>query len=262
VAADNALPKLEGVLNFRELGGLEGAGGTIRSGVIFRSGHWSTATDGDLQVLADAGIETIVDLRLDTDRAGDGGDNRVAPDVEVIKMPMVDSSGHSGEIREVLMSGDRELMIERYGDGKAHQMAIDGAVAQAREPEKREVYARFLDHVATTEAPLLFHCSAGKDRAGWAATVIGMALGVNDDDLVEHYLLSNVHRSPEARRDYYASKGIDVDVVMPFLGVHADYITGALAAVDEDFSSREAYLTEALGFGPERVEQLRAKYLT
>ena len=262
MAPEHTLPELEGVLNFREMGGLDGAGGAIRSGQIFRSGHWSTATDGDLEVLSGLGVQTVVDLRLDTDRAGDGGDNRAAPGVEIIHMPMVDSSGHSGEIREVLMSGDRQRMIDNYGDGKAHQMAIDGAVAQAREPEKREVYARFIDHVATTDAPLLFHCSAGKDRAGWAATVIDMALGVNDDDLVEHYLLSNVHRSPESRRAYYESRGIDVDVVMPFLGVHADYITGALAAVDEDFSSREAYLTEGLGFGPERVEQLRAKYLS
>lgn len=254
-------PQLEGVLNFRELGGLSGAGGTIRTGQIFRSGHWSSATDNDLEVMLAAQIKSVVDLRLDTDRKGDGGGDRVPLGVEIIEMPMIDSSGHSDDVRRILMSGDRDLMIERYGDGKAHQMAIDGAVAQAREPEKRAVYARFLDHVLTTDAPTLFHCSAGKDRAGWAATLTAMALGVSDDDLVDHYLLSNVHRPPESRRKHYESLGIDVEVVMPFLGVHADYVQASLASVDEEFATREEYLTSALAFGPDKVDALRAKYL-
>lgn len=255
------LPTLDGVLNFREMGGLDGAGGVVRHGRIFRSGHLATATDDDLSKLAELDIGTVVDFRLDADKKGDGGPDRVPPGAELVELPMTDPGGRGEEIRETLLSGDPALMHERYGDGKAHALATEGAAAQASDPVKHAIYATFLDHVANAERPVLFHCSAGKDRAGWAATLVGMALGVSDDDLVEHYLLSNVHRNPEDRRAYYESRGVNVDLVMPFLGVHEDFIAAALSFVGDNYDSRQRYLTEALNFGPERVDQLRAKLL-
>lgn len=259
--ANPDLPKLDGVLNFREMGGLAGAGGTIRHGLIFRSGHLATATDADLTKLAALDIGSIVDFRLGADKAGDGGDDRVPPGAALHEMPMTDPGGRGEEIRETLLSGDPNLMQERYGDGKAHALATEGAATQASDPVKHAIYAKFLDHVADAERPVLFHCSAGKDRAGWAATVLGMALGVSKDDLIDHYLLSNVHRNPEERRAYYESRGVNVDLVMPFLGVHRDFISAALAFVDKNFADSNDYLARALNFGPERVEQLRNKLL-
>ena len=129
----------------------------------------------------------------------------------------------------------------------------------ALEEEKQQVFARFLDLVADeSRRPMLFHCSAGKDRAGWAATLVGLALGVPDDALLEHYEASNSHRPVEQRIAHYAERGIDVRPMMAFLKVDASYQRAALAAIDERWPSREAYLTEALGFGPDRIEQLRA----
>lgn len=256
-----SLPQLEGVLNFRELGGLAAAGGTVRHGRLFRSGHLASATDADLAALESLGVATVVDFRLPTDRKGDGGEDRLPEGVEMVSLPMPDPGGLGVEMREILMSGDKARIEARYGDGRAHALATEGAVAQAMAPERQAVYAAFLDRVANTDEPLLFHCSAGKDRAGWAATLLGLALGVSDDDLVEHYLLSNVHRPPAQRQAYYESRGVDVTAIMPFLGVHEDYVRASLAAVDASYESRELYLLEAVGFGPERVDALRAKLL-
>jgi protein-tyrosine phosphatase len=256
------LPQLEGVLNFRELGGLEGAGGRIRSGQIYRSGHLATATDGDLASLTSLGISTIVDFRQAVDRSGDGGEDRVPAGARLVSLPVSDPSGRGGEIRETIMSGDPSLIEARYGNGRAHAMACEGAVAQATDPAKAPTYAAFLHHVLETgRRPLLFHCSAGKDRAGWAATLVGMAVGVSDDDLVDHYLLSNVHRPPEDRRRHFADLGIDVEVLMPFLGVHHDYLAGALAAVRDGWGTPEAYLADVLDFDTDKMDRLRGELL-
>lgn len=254
------VPALEGVLNFREMGGLLGEGGSIRYGAILRSGHLAGATDRDLEKLVGLGVGTIVDFRLSSDRRADGGDDRVPPGATLVELPMKDPSGLSDDIRDTLRAGDPAVMHERFGDGKAHQMAIDGATSQVTDPVKQEVYSAFLRHVAAADRPVLFHCSAGKDRAGWGATVIGMALGVCDDDLVEHYLLSNVHRPPQQRIEYYKSRGVDVSALMPFLGVHEDFIRAALAAVTDQWGGREGYL-DALGFGPAELAKLRSTYL-
>lgn len=256
------LPHLDGVLNFRELGGLQGAGGRIRSGHIYRSGHLAAATDADLETLAALGITTIVDFRQEVDRSGDGGADRLPDGAALVALPVSDPSGRGAEIRETIMSGDPALIEARYGDGRAHAMACDGAVAQATDPAKAPTYRAFLDHVLDAgRRPLLFHCSAGKDRAGWAATLIGMAVGVSDDDLIDHYLLSNVHRPPEDRRRHFQELGVDVELLMPFLGVHHDYLAGALAAVRDGWGTREAYLADVLDFDATKVHRLRAQVL-
>lgn len=257
----STLPTLSGVLNFREMGGLRAADGTVRHGQLLRSGHLATATDDDVAALGSLGLHSIVDFRQDVDRRGDGGHDRVPEGVELIELPVADPAGVGKEIREVLMSGDAERISARYGNGRAAQEALDNAVGLAVEPDAHATFGAFLAHVVASDGPVLWHCSAGKDRAGWAATVLGMALGVDDDQLVEHYLLSNIHRPVEGRLDHYRSLGVDVEIMIPFLRVDESYLRASLAAVDEGWPSREAYLSEALGVGPAEIDLLRTRYL-
>ncbi len=251
------------VLNFREMGGLPAADGArIRPGVLYRSGHWSQASDDDVDRLAGYDLAAVVDFRTEIDRRGDGGPNRLPDGPDYLQLEMIDSSGRGHEIRSVLMSGDQALIEERFGDGQAEAFARDGVVEMALDREKQEVFARFLDVVADEgRRPVLWHCSAGKDRAGWAATLVGLALGVPEDELLDHYEASNVHRPVEQRLAHYAERGLDVSVLRPFLRVDASYQRAGLAAIDERWPTREAYLTEALGFGPDRIERLRTDLL-
>lgn len=253
------LPTLSSISNFREMGGLPAAdGSSVRHGMLFRSGHLAEASDEDLDRLKALSIKTIVDFRTSADFKGDGGTDRIPDGVNHLNMEMIDSSGHGAQIRETLMSGDQDLINERYGNGQGHEMAASGVAAMALDLEKQQVYARFLDTVADDQdRPILWHCSAGKDRAGWAATLLGIALGVPDEALVEHYLVSNVTRPVQARIDYYTSLGVDPEPMRPFLFVHEDYINRGLQAIDQGWSTRQDYLTETLHFGPDRVQLLR-----
>ncbi len=260
-SSDMPLPTLSGVLNFRDMAGLRGDGGVIAPGRLLRSGHLATATDDDLDALAALGLRSVVDFRQDVDRRGDGGADRLPDGVALVEIPVPDPAGAAAEIRELLMSGDADRINARYGGGRAARDAAAHAVAQATEPDKHEVYAAFLAHLLEADGPVLFHCSAGKDRAGWAATVAGMALGVDDDQLIEHYLLSNVHRPAAQRLAYFASKGVDAEVMRPFLQVDDAYLRAALDAIDERWASRDDYLAEALGVGEAERRELRARYL-
>lgn len=257
------MTEFESVLNFREMGGLPAAsGGTVKSGLLFRSGHWSQASEADVAALARYRLTTVVDFRTETDRTGDGGPDRLPTGPggpEYLQMEMIDSSGQGHEIRRVLMSGDQSLIEERFGGGRAQVIAARGVVEMALDRDKQAVFARFLDVVAGTgNHPIMWHCSAGKDRAGWAATLVGIALGVPEDALIEHYLASNIHRPVEQRLAHFASLGVDVSVMRPFLRVDESYIRAGFEAIDRRWPSREAYLADALGFGPERIELLRA----
>ncbi|MGI9594547.1 MAG: tyrosine-protein phosphatase, partial [Acidimicrobiales bacterium] len=132
----------------------------------------------------------------------------------------------------------------------------------ALDPAKQVVFSRFLQVVSDAAGrPVLWHCSAGKDRAGWAATLLGLALGVPDDAIVEHYLASNIHRPAEGPLAYYASRGVDAAAVRPFLMVHEKYLLGALAAIDDRWPTRTAYLAQALSLSPDAVERLRSELI-
>ncbi len=257
-----ATPTLEGVVNFREMGGLPADGGTVRAGRLFRSGHWSSASEADVAVLHRYDLAAIVDFRTEVDRQGDGGPNRIPDGPDYIQLEMIDVGGGGELLRTTLMSGDQALIEERFGNGKADELAGMFVIDLALDPRKQQVYRRFLQVVDDAgDRPVMWHCSAGKDRAGWAATLLGIALGVPDDAMVEHYLASNIHRPVESRLAHYAARGVDAEVVRPFLMVHEQYLRAGLAAIDERWSSRLDYLNDALGFGPSDVERLRSRLI-
>lgn len=254
---------MESVQNFREMGGLPTVdGGTVRQGRLFRSGHWSKATDGDIATLASHNLAAVIDFRADIDRVGDGGPDLLPDGPEYIQMPMADVDSVGEDLRSTLLSGDQSLVEERFGNGRAEELASQFVTNLAMNEHHQEVFGRFLSSVAEATAQdraVMWHCSAGKDRAGWASTLVGMALGVEEDALVEHYEASNIHRPVEGRLAYYAERGLDVEIMRPFLMVHGDYLRNGLQKVDETWGSRETYLSDALGFGPEAVAQLREK---
>ena len=70
-------------------------------------------------------------------------------------------------------------------------------------PRRRAAFARRCSrHIADAgTAPPLFHCTAGKDRTGWAAALLLHVAGVDDATILEDYLLTNTFSS--ATREKY-----------------------------------------------------------
>ena len=83
------------------------------------------------------------------------------------------------------------------------------------------------------ETPILFHCSAGKDRTGVAAMLILLALGASDETICADYERTNLCRkaeidavlaehaeeiaaNPACRMRYYRKAGVDPATV-PFV---------------------------------------------
>lgn len=64
-------------------------------------------------------------------------------------------------------------------------------------PFKNEAYQKMFNLMLHDGTPFVFHCTAGKDRTGFAAYLILKTLGVPDDCILEDYMLSNVYRSEE-----------------------------------------------------------------
>ena len=108
--------------------------------------------------------------------------------------------------------------------------------------------------------PLLYHCTAGKDRTGFATLLLLAALGVNRQTIIEDYLLTNDYLNKffcKEMEAISAKNGFDLESVKPILIADEIYIQGAFDAIEEHFGTVENYLEKALKIGREEIEKLK-----
>ncbi len=235
-----AVVQLTGASNVRDLGGWPASGGRVRRGVVFRGATLSGLTSDDRGRLAALGLRTICDLRGIAERAD-------APS----RLPAV--TVHSLPVEPRVGANLRDILATREATGEdtlslMHKAYIAYALDWAH--RYRALFALLLDRQA---APLLFHCSAGKDRTGFGAALILTALGVPRELIMEDYLASN--------RLWRGDAGIDADlpphVAAGLLTVRTELLDSAFAAIDEAHGSFDRYAEVQLGLDRARIEQLR-----
>ena len=127
-------------------------------------------------------------------------------------------------------------------------------------------YARFFELLLEADGAVLWHCTYGKDRTGVAAALLMYALGVDEETIMEEFLLTNEVYQKEIAGLEVALKnaGYDDAVVgeaQAIVGVKGEYLTAAFDAVKEEYGSIEDYIRNQLGVSDEALHQLREKYL-
>ena len=233
------MTSLEGAPNFRDLGGYETRDGRrVRTGQLFRSGVLSDITDADVAMLESLGIATVVDLRSPDEIAA--RPNRLPRGAMTVEIPVVDVSMSPTRITAKLEAGDT--------DGIGAEMLLTGNRVFAR--ELHEVFARVL-HLAMDAAhrPMVFHCTAGKDRTGFVSAIVLLALDVPRETVVDDYLHSNT-RLAERHSQVLAQAGArlaDLEPLRALLDVRREYLEAGLEAIDADYGSVDAYLRDGLG---------------
>lgn len=236
---------LRSASNFRDLGGHTGLDGRrVRLGRVYRSDHLAALTPDDLRTLQGMGITHRIDFRGEAERSAlaseVAGIATLALSIEPTVVHRVQALLAQGQ--EPTEAEAVELMCQTY-----RGFARDSA----------PVYARFFRHLLEQPTPLVFHCTAGKDRTGFAAALLLSALGVSREDIVQDYLLTNrlYVRSPlvEARGPAHV-----MDVLW---SVQPAFLDAALAAIEQDFGGLAPYLQGPMGLGPRELAQLRDSLL-
>jgi len=243
----NRLPRavvLEGASNVRDLGGWPSArGGRVAYGRVFRAAALARLTEADRVGLAALGLRTVCDFRGRKERARAPSRLDGLAGLEVRSIPIEPSIGAS--LADILAT--REATGEDVLDllRRAYlSYAFDWA----------HCYRAVFDLILEPERlPLMFHCSAGKDRTGFAAALVLTALHVPWEAVVQDYLATNrLWRSdPELARELPPS------VAEKLLGVHAELLETAFDAMRRECGSVDRYLATVLGLDAARRERLR-----
>ena len=236
-------------INFRELGGYETEDGrTVKYGLFYRSGALSDLKEKELKIVAELNLKHIFDLRSDAEIAR-------LPD------PMIAGAEYhpAGAIEEdASVSGLRRLMKRntRYG----HLKYLYGILPFC------SAYRQIFGYLKNGEVPILFHCSAGKDRTGVLAYLILRALGCSHETASRDYLLSNRYRAGEIRM--YLDEVAAVTEMTPKIereiralaGAAQENIDYTLESIEKRYGTIEAYFEKALNCSEEDIRKLREMY--
>ncbi len=226
--------QLEGASNVRDLGGYRTRDGRlVRRGRLFRSAALAGLTEADLATMEALGIRMVCDLRGVEER-GRAPTRLTRP--KAVTLPIEPTVG----------AGLRDILATKEATGEALYAVLERAyVAYALSSTTQ--YRGLLDRILDDEGlPLLFHCSAGKDRTGFGAALILMALGVPWDDVVADFQATN----RLWRRDTVPSADLPESIRESLLTADPNLLEAAFAAATREYGSFDAYLARALELTP------------
>jgi protein-tyrosine phosphatase len=255
--------KLEGQDNFRDLGGYKTTDGRrVKWGLIYRSGQLSKLSDADLSRLKKLNIRTVVDLR-GTVEVETRGKDRLPEGVRSVSYRIDVATLAKGAKEEPApigsSAGRTDFMLQ---------------ATQSIMLNRTDVYAALIRELAVPQnRPLVFHCTAGKDRTGVGAAIVLTLLGVPWETVREDYLLSNFYRRAEnekdlksMREDIAKKQGIppeqvDVTGYEAMYYVKAEYLDSAYQQAISRYGSMESFLRKGLGISDEMIDKLRKELL-
>ena len=232
---------LQGASNFRDLGGYPGAGGRrIRHGRVFRSDHLASLTPADVAALQALPLTHSIDFRGVAETAAlpyrIPGVTTLALSIEptvVQKLRALLALGKIPSTEETV-----ELMCDTYRSF-VHQHG--------------PTFARFLRHLLSHPTPVVFHCTAGKDRTGFAAALLLSVLGVDRNTIMQDYLVTNqrYRRTPslEGRGPAHV-----MEVVWQ---VQPAFLQASFDVIDDGYRGLSGYLSGPMGMQADELKQLR-----
>ena len=243
ILSDRHLP-MTGGYNFRDLGGYRNKDGKyVKWGKIFRSDDLHNLTDADLAYLASIPLVSIVDFRSQE---------------EISQAADLDPSSVKHNYKYSITPGDLMQAVQadmkNITEMKADTLMMGMNVLLVSDSACIQEYRKFFDLLQNDEnVPLMFHCSAGKDRTGMGAALVLSALGVDEETILKDYLLSNKYLANK-----YAAYKAQYPALSPLFEVKPEFLTAGLDRIKQDHGSVENYLTKVLHVD---IDKMREKYL-
>lgn len=249
---------LQGTPNFRDLGGYEAdEGRRLRWGKLYRSSKLSSLTDGDISYINRLGVSLVCDFR-----------QVVEQELEPTWLGDENSAIYAGL---PVTPGSSASFMANLHNGV---IAVDDAAGFMKETNRDFVinqmpqYAEMFRLLLTGEQQLLIHCASGKDRTGFGAALILDVLGVEEETIMEDYLLTNnylpvdkeIERLSQTFTDHTGS-AVSEEVLRPMLEVRPEYLAACFEEIKKRYKSKQHFFETALNLDNNKMELLKDRYL-
>ena len=258
--AAHRLLNFEGIANFRDLGGYANEQGQqVKWGVLYRSGTFAHSSRADLQGLQQLQLATLIDFRSGGEKEEEPNQLPQPASFTVVEIPTLDEGNKAlvGEVMERVESGNFDGF-----DPDQFMLTANRQFATEFTPQFRQFIHTVLD---AGGKPVAWHCSAGKDRTGFASAILLRVLGVPQETVMRDYMESKQH-ALEARKNQLlllrVFKGEEAaDKLAIMMGVEEAWLLAAFEEIDAQWGSFDNYVSEGLQLTDRDIAKLRNQLL-
>lgn len=243
--------------NVRDMGGYQNRfGRTIRSKKLIRSADLSQLSKEDQEFLYQYGVRKIIDFRSKEER--EAKPDATPCGITNYFLPVFDTS-----------ASPQGLMTQLQQNKTADEIMIDLYRNFITSPQAHATYRIYLDMLLKNEQPdqsILFHCTAGKDRTGFAAALFLLLMDVEKETIFEDYLQTNKHLTASLSQMKEQVKELTLpDAIIKelpvFFEAKSEYLAASFEKMEKTYGSTERFLSEALQVTPAEKNELQLIYL-
>lgn len=250
--------KIKKVHNFRSVGNIKNTEGRVlKEGMFYRSAHLHQLKKKSFDEFEKLGIAEIIDLRNSK---------------EIFEKPDHLSKG---------ITYKKYSAFEDEGDqlAQARKLVLKGKV-NASDADKRmidfyreyvtenpETIKNIITEIMESEKPILYHCTAGKDRTGIVTALILTVLKFDKETIYNEYLLSNNFRKPLVEKRlrlannlHFLYPKMDLQVLEKLSWVEKRYLDAAFGEIDKKYGSTDTYIQQVLGISEAKREEYIQKF--
>lgn len=238
---DATLPR--SLSNFRDLGGMSLGDRQLKKGLFYRCARPSDIAAQDIAWLEQSGLEVIIDFRGVSERMTHPVN--LGPNLMAQRLFLPVEPRAAAQLRALEVRGPLEPNAAKVAMIASHRTYVT---------ENLDTFGAFLSHCGKAEGAIMFHCSAGKDRTGFAAALLLSALGASWDDIMADYL--------RTRSDWVVPDDIRSEAEGAnrgaLLGVEPDYLNVAFEEFGKQFDSAAEFAQICMG-GPQAFRAFRER---
>ncbi|WP_379969977.1 tyrosine-protein phosphatase [Epilithonimonas sp. UC225_85] len=247
------------VNNFRFLGGIRNSEGKIlKDSLIYRSANLHQLKSRSFDEFESLKIKKVIDLRTKQEVAK--ANDHLPGDITYENYPAFeDKSDEMANARKLALKGK---ISKSDADKRMLRFYTDYV------SENPEVIKKIVSEILDSEQPVLYHCTAGKDRTGMITALILKILKFDNDVIFEEYLLSNDLRKKVidqrlnlANDLHFVYPKLDIGVLEKTSWIERPYLQAAFDEIDKKYGSMDNYIYQVLGISEEQREVYIRKFL-
>lgn len=250
--------KIKKVNNFRTIGNIKNSEGkTLKEGKFYRSGNLYQLKNSSFNELGKLGIKEVIDLR-NAKEIGNKPDN-LPENISYKKYSAFEDKGDQ-------LSQAKKLVLK----GKVTASDADKKMLDFyREyvTENPEIIKKIITEILESDQPILYHCTAGKDRTGIVTALILSVLKFDKETIYNDYLLSNNYRKNLVQKRLNLANNLhffypkmDLKVLEKLSWIESDYLDAAFDEINKKYGSIDIYIQQVLGISENKREQYIQKF--
>lgn len=249
---------LKKVTNFRTVGNIKNTEGrTLKEGKFYRSAHLHKLKKRSFDRFDELGIREIIDLRNSKEIA-QKPDQIPAENTYKKYSAFEDEGDQLSQAKKLVLKG-------KVNASDADKRMID--FYREYVTENPETIKTIITEVLESKDPVLYHCTAGKDRTGIITALILTILKFDKETIYNDYLLSNNYRKDLvqkrlrlANRLHFLYPKMDLQVLEKLSWVEKRYLDAAFQEINKKYGSADAYIQQVLGISDTKRNEYIQKF--